>query len=89
MTRYKIHPENSEVVPNKPVHENIQIINNQFNLDKQIVLSAKSTGNIKFTNNIIDSDMNLNLSDLINTKSCSNVEIRNNKLNNKMIKNTK
>jgi hypothetical protein len=84
-----IHPENLEVVPNKPVHENIQIINNQFNLDKQIVLSAKSTGNIKFTNNIIDSDMNLNLSDLINTKSCSNVEIRNNKLNNKMIKNTK
>ena len=84
-----IHPENSEVVPNKPVHENIQIINNQFNLDKQIVLSAKSTENIKFTNNIIDSDINLNLSDLINTKSCSNVEIRNNKLHSKKVKNTK
>lgn len=84
-----IHPENSEILPSEPVHENIQIINNQFNLDKQIVLSAKSTGNIKFVNNIIDSDKNLNMSDLINMKACSNVEIRNNKLSNTMVKNIK
>ena len=80
-----IHPENSEIVSSKPVHKNIQIINNQFNLDKQIVLSAKSTGNIKFLDNSIESDISLNMNDLIDMKACSNVEIKNNELNNKLV----
>lgn len=83
----RVHPENSEIVASDPVHKNIQIINNKFILDKQIVFSAKSTGNIKFLNNIIDSDINLNMYDLMRMKACLDVEIKNNQLNNKVVNN--
>ena len=82
-----IHPENSKIVADKPVHRNIQIINNEFILDKQIIFSAKSTGNIKFSNNIIDSDKNLNMYDLIRMEACLNIEMKYNQLNNKMVNN--
>lgn len=76
-----IHPENSVIVDGQPVHKNVQITDNQFIISKNdIVLSAKSTENIKFTNNTINSEADMALKDLINIKACYNIEIRDNQL---------
>jgi hypothetical protein len=82
-----IHPENSEIVSDTPVHRNIQIINNEFILGKQITVSAKSTENIKFSNNTIESDSNLNMHKIIRMIACSKIEMENNLLNNKVVNN--
>ncbi len=76
-----IRPENTEIAEEYPVHKNIQIVNNQFKLDKNLLLSAKSTGNIKFSNNVVEVNKFLEIDDLVNLKACSNVEIKGNQIN--------
>ena len=76
-----IHPENSKIVDGHPVHRNIRIVNNQFVLGENVIISAKSTGNIEFSNNTIEVDSSLHVKDLIHLKSCLNVEIKDNQIN--------
>ena len=46
-----IHPSNTVVDPEKPVHENIRIIGNSFRLAGNPALYAKSTGGLVFRDN--------------------------------------
>ncbi|MBK3519667.1 right-handed parallel beta-helix repeat-containing protein [Carboxylicivirga marina] len=80
-----IHPENSEMVDEYPVHSNIRISDNQFILKNAVVLAAKSTGNIDFVNNKIVSAGELKVQDIIRLKGCSNMKMEGNELNNKVV----
>ena len=74
----KIHPENSKIIDGYPVHKNIQITNNQFELKNKLILSAKSTGYIEFSNNIIEVNQNIKINNMLNFNACSNVAINGN-----------
>jgi hypothetical protein len=76
----KVHPENSESVNGHAVHHNINISNNNFKLNKGLLLSAKSTNIIKLTDNIIEADKKLKINKLVNLKACDNAEIKGNKI---------
>lgn len=77
-----IHPENIEST-NTPVHTNISVINNTFELRGNKLFAAKSTGNIKLTGNKIRVHGPIKkLDQLIELKDCKNVEIQNNVLKN-------
>lgn len=75
-----IHPENSEIIEGYPVHTNIQITNNQFKLKNKLLLSAKSTKNIRFTNNTIEVDQDIEVNNLLNLLTCSKIEIEGNSI---------
>ncbi len=49
-----IHPSNTVIDPNRPVHGNIRIENNVFKTFDYPVLYAKSTGGLIFKNNTIE-----------------------------------
>jgi hypothetical protein len=66
-------PENTR--SNGVVHQNISIVNNQFDLQGLRVLSAKSTSNIKFTGNTIKTEKTANIKDMMQLKDCSGVVI--------------
>lgn len=74
-----IHPENYEIIEGQPVHKNIQITNNQFVTQQNIILSAKSTGNIQFSNNTIKTNKK-KLDDFMHLNSCEHVDIKANQL---------
>ena len=46
-----LHPSNTEVDPQRPVHENVRIIGNRFLISGNPVLYAKSTGGLVFRDN--------------------------------------
>lgn len=47
-------PTNQQYNENKPVHNNINIENNEFNINNTTVLNGKSVGNLSFKNNTIN-----------------------------------
>ncbi|MDN5285888.1 MAG: hypothetical protein JWR38_2162 [Mucilaginibacter sp.] len=69
-------PENTQ--SDGAVHQNIAIVNNQFDLQGLHVLSAKSTSNIKFTSNTIKTEKTANVKDMMQLKDCSGVVISGN-----------
>ena len=77
-----IYPENSSSSNKAPVHKNIIITNNQFNLKNNLALFAKSTNNIKFTNNLIISLKKHRIENYLKLKNCNNVKIKNNLIHN-------
>ena len=83
-----IHPENSEIDKQYFVHKNIHITDNLFKLEiDDLLLSAKSTGNIKFSNNIIDVNKDIKIKDLVCLYDCSDIEINANKVKNSVVNN--
>lgn len=75
-----IHPENSEIIEGYHVHTNIQITNNQFKLKNKLLLSAKSTKNIRFTNNTIKVDQDIEVNNLLNLLTCSKIKVEGNSI---------
>ncbi len=75
-----IHPENKEIIKDSPVHKNIEIVSNLFKLPKNLLLSAKSTGGIRFFNNVIEVNKHCVLDDLLHFKACIDVEVKGNKI---------
>lgn len=75
-----IHPENAESVENKPVHKNIQICNNFIKLQNDLLLSAKSTENIKLYNNIVEGRKATRIEDLTKWLNCEGIQIKKNQL---------
>jgi hypothetical protein len=73
-----IHPENS--ISAGPVHRNLQITGNQFTLSGSKVLSAKSTANITFNDNMIITPKAVSIGDMTEFKDCLNVKIDNNRI---------
>ncbi|WP_183562781.1 right-handed parallel beta-helix repeat-containing protein [Mucilaginibacter sp. SP1R1] len=69
-------PENT--VANGPVHQNVTISNNRFNLQDVKALSAKSTSGIRFINNNIQSAKPVAINDMLEFKGCSQVDISGN-----------
>ncbi|QKJ63406.1 right-handed parallel beta-helix repeat-containing protein [Flavobacterium sp. M31R6] len=83
-TVINIAPENHELVNGFYVHRNIRIENNTFKIFDKLILSARSTDGLFFSNNTI------NQSDLLPAESnensfaltaCNNAVIKNNKFN--------
>src|SRR5436190_3760440 len=76
-----IAPENHELLPGKMVHRNIRIINNEFKMTNQALLSARSTDRLVFTGNkIVYSDLLKGEKEIIaiNLTACTNVLIERN-----------
>ncbi|MEN0054353.1 MAG: right-handed parallel beta-helix repeat-containing protein [Mucilaginibacter sp.] len=69
-------PENTQ--SKGPVHQNITILNNRFNLQGVQALSAKSTANIKFKGNTIKAEKPADIKKMIVLKDCTGVEIEGN-----------
>lgn len=76
-----IHPETEKIIPNEFVHKNIVIEGNQFVVDKELVLFAKSTSGIKFRNNEIETNSEWKMTDRVRFEECSDVINERNKLN--------
>lgn len=74
-----IHPENSKLVEGQAVHKNITIINNFF-LKESLLLTAKSTKNIKLVNNRIEVSKNFKIEHLFTLNNCTDVSLNNNKI---------
>jgi hypothetical protein len=72
-------PENT--VSNGPIHKNISIANNIFDLQGLHVLSAKNTSNIRFDNNVIKAEKAVDIKDMMELKDCPGVVISGNKIN--------
>jgi len=72
-------PENKQ--SNGAVHQNISIVNNQFDLQGLHVLSAKSTSYIKFRENTIKTDATADIKDMILLKDCGEVRVSGNTIN--------
>ncbi|HSC53276.1 MAG TPA: right-handed parallel beta-helix repeat-containing protein [Phnomibacter sp.] len=74
-----IAPENHELKPGNMVHRNIRIINNQFKLINNTVLSARSVDQLLFTGNTISTnDAALQLRPFISLLACKHVTIQQN-----------
>jgi len=76
-----IAPENHELLPGKMVHRNIRIINNEFKMTNQALLSARSTDRLVFTGNkIVYTDLLKGEKEIIaiNLTACTNVLIEKN-----------
>ena len=71
-----IHPEN---LITDPVHQNISVTDNHFKLVKGLILSAKSTENISFTNNFIEL-RKAETDDLTSFEGCRKFKTENNKI---------
>lgn len=74
-----ICPENTQ--SNGAVHQNISIINNNFDLQGQQILSAKSTSSIQFMNNNIKAKKIVDIKDMMTLKDCTGVKISGNTIN--------
>ncbi|UPK67230.1 glycosyl hydrolase family 95 catalytic domain-containing protein [Chitinophaga filiformis] len=75
-----IHPEN-KIVCKTAVHNNISVSENYFILQKDALLAAKCTSNLKLTGNIIETSAALKrIEDLIRLEDCSFIDIGDNKL---------
>lgn len=77
-----IAPENTEVRSDHPVHQNMVIECNQFEMQDAAVLDAKSTRHLTFANNTITSSVKLlqspMITDAISLTACSDVTIKDN-----------
>jgi hypothetical protein len=71
-----ICPENKQ--SDGPVHQNITIINNQFDLQGLRVLSAKSTSGIIINNNTIKAEKAFDIKKGLELKDCTDVKISGN-----------
>jgi hypothetical protein len=71
-------PENTQ--SKGPVHRNIAILNNRFNLQGVQALSAKSTANIKFDGNTIKPEKPAAIKEMIVLKDCPGIEIAGNRV---------
>jgi hypothetical protein len=75
-----IHPEN-KVAGKTAVHNNIAVSRNYFVLQHNELLAAKSTSNIRITDNTIETaDTAKKIDDLIKLEDCSFIDITDNKL---------
>lgn len=75
-----IHPEN-KVTGRTAVHNNITVSHNHFMLQHNELLAAKSTSNIRITDNTIETiDTAKKIDDLIKLEDCSFIDITDNKL---------
>lgn len=72
-----IAPENDQNAG--PVHRNIRIENNRFELIGIPAISAKSVESLKITNNLFQERKATTLEQLITTTDCTQVEIENNR----------
>ena len=72
-----IAPENDQNAG--PVHRNIRIENNRFELIGIPAISAKSVEGLKITNNLFQERKATTLEQLITTTDCTQVEIENNR----------
>ncbi|MBB6110126.1 Right handed beta helix region [Mucilaginibacter lappiensis] len=71
-----ICPENKQ--SDGPVHQNIAIIDNQFDLQGTKVLSAKSTSGIIFNNNTIKAGKDFDIKNGLELKDCTDVKVSGN-----------
>jgi hypothetical protein len=71
-----ICPENKQ--SNGPVHQNITITGNQFDLQGTKALSAKSTSNIIFNNNTIKAEKPFDIKKGLELKDCTDVKVSGN-----------
>lgn len=79
-----LHPSNTIVDAERPVHENVRIENNVFRTSKNPPLYAKSTSRLTFRNNtIISSFFTANKDKAVYLNGCKDVTIRNNKFTDK------
>ena len=75
-----ICPENTK--SDGPVHQNIVITDNQFDLKGTKALSAKSTSGILFNNNTIKADKTFDIERALELKDCSDVKVSGNRIGN-------
>lgn len=77
-----LHPSNTIVDANRPVHRNVRIIGNTFQTFGNPVLYAKSTTGLVFKNNKVNVCLSPNtpIKPLFMLKGCKQVEIRDNTL---------
>lgn len=85
-----IQPENTVVSVDAPVHSNVVISNNRFELDGSPLLDAKSTNDLIVADNQIsrNGDMGGEYADsqeIIRLRACSGVEIRGNTIADKAV----
>jgi hypothetical protein len=73
-----IHPENKEF--HGPVHQNISITQNRFELQNTKPLKARSTSNLQFKDNTIKSQSALTTNDLVEVEHCENVKVSGNNI---------
>ena len=75
-----LNPSNTEIDADSPVHENIRIIGNKFQISGNPVLYAKSTGGLLFRDNEIEPlpGTEIPTKDLFILNGCKNVRIENN-----------
>lgn len=71
-----ICPENKQ--SDGPVHQNIVITDNHFDLQGTKVLSAKSTSGIIFNNNTIKADKAFDIKKGLELKDCADVKVAGN-----------
>lgn len=77
-----LHPSNTVVDANRPVHRNVRIIGNRFQLAGNPVLYAKSTEGLVFKDNEVEllPDTNAKQKELFILNGCKKVEIKDNVL---------
>jgi hypothetical protein len=79
-----IAPENEEVAEDTPVHSNIRIVDNVFELSEARVMDAKSTRSLTFARNEIYASSGpnryTNLLEAIRLTACTDVRIEDNRL---------
>lgn len=78
-----INPENKEYHVDYPVHKNILIVKNEFTIQSNTVLYAKSTHNLNFSSNLIEGSPvvpNKHGDPIIQLVASSGVELLNNKV---------
>ena len=71
----RIRPENQTADPREPVHENIRILDNWFQLTGNDAISARSTRGLTITGNRFSSETLP-----IHTEACSEVRVEDNQL---------
>ena len=75
-----ICPENTR--SDGPVHQNIVISDNHFDLQDTKALSAKSTSGILFNNNTIKADKAFDIKKALELKDCADVKVAGNRIGN-------
>lgn len=79
-----IEPEKKEIIEKRPVHKNIRVLNNKFQLKNCIAFSGKSAGNVSILYNTFYKKDNFKIEDLIKLENCYKFTIeRNSLINNK------
>ena len=77
-----LHPSNTVVDANRPVHRNVRIIGNRFQLAGNPVLYAKSTEGLVFKDNEVEllPGTNVKQKELFILNGCKKIEIKDNVL---------